>query len=83
MSIEIKQLLVKSNVVQKCDDENTDKATEQAAMTKSLLEQCRALILEIASNAPAAGGIEPVQLARPGSVDCLAGERSRAQGLPP
>ncbi len=47
MSIEIKQLLVKSNVVQKCDDENTDKATEQAAMTKSLLEQCRALILEI------------------------------------
>ncbi|HEY8023231.1 MAG TPA: DUF5908 family protein [Burkholderiaceae bacterium] len=47
MSIEIKQLLVKSNIVQKCEDEGDDKAAEQAALTKSLLEQCRSLILEI------------------------------------
>ena len=47
MSIEIKQLLVKSNIVQKCDDEGNDKASEQATLTKSLLEQCRGLILEL------------------------------------
>lgn len=46
MSIEIKQLMVKSNVVQRCEDDS-DKKKEQSAMAKEMLEQCRNLILEI------------------------------------
>ena len=46
MSIEIKQLMVKSNVVQKCEEDG-DKKKEKAALTKDVLEQCRTLILEI------------------------------------
>ena len=48
MSIEIKQLMVKSNVVQKRgDDGGGDKKKEQAALARDVLEQCRNLILEI------------------------------------
>jgi len=48
MSIEIKQLMVKSNVVQKRETGgDADKKKEQAALAKDVLEQCRNLILEI------------------------------------
>jgi hypothetical protein len=48
MSIEIKQLMVKSNVVQKREaGGDGDKKKEQAALAKDVLEQCRNLILEI------------------------------------
>jgi len=47
MSIEIKQLLVRSNIVQKRDEGSGDMAAEQAALAKKLLEQCRSLILEM------------------------------------
>ncbi len=44
----------------------------------------RKLILEIAATPPAEPRVEPVQLLLPLSgADCLAGERSRAQGLAP
>ena len=46
MSIEIKQLMIKSNVVQKCEEDG-DKKKEQAALAKDILEQCRNLIMEI------------------------------------
>jgi hypothetical protein len=47
MSIEIKQLLIKSNIVQKNDDEG--KSLDYSALTEGVLEQCRRLILEILS----------------------------------
>jgi hypothetical protein len=48
MSIEIKQLMVKSNVVQKCgDDEDDGKKKEKAALANEVLAQCRTLILEM------------------------------------
>lgn len=46
MSIEIKQLMVKSSVVQRCEDDG-DKKKDQSALAKDVLEQCRSLILEI------------------------------------
>jgi len=48
MSIEIKQLMVRSNIVQRCgDDEDGDKKKEQSALTKDVLAQCRLLIQEM------------------------------------
>lgn len=51
MAIEIKQLLIKSNVV---DDEHEDSAEERDAMSASIkqdvINECRRLVLEMLSD---------------------------------
>ena len=48
MSIEIKQLLIKSNIVQRTESEETDDSTEaRHAVKEELLAECRRLVLDI------------------------------------
>ena len=47
MSIEIKQLLIKSNVLQKCEGgtDDTDASEQQQELKEEILEECKNLIL--------------------------------------
>jgi len=48
MSIEIKQLLIKSNIVQRAECGTDESSAEQnAAKEEILLEECRRMILDI------------------------------------
>ncbi len=47
MSIEIKQLLIKSNIVQRQECNETDSAEEGLAANEELLAECRRLVLDI------------------------------------
>lgn len=47
MSIEIKQLLIKSNIVQKEEKSNSSSLEEQYNQKEELLAECRRLIYEI------------------------------------
>lgn len=47
MPIEIKQLLIKSNIVQRTGDENLDPDEERTALKQELLAECRHLILDM------------------------------------
>ncbi len=47
MSIEIKQLLIKSNIVQRTEREGTDTSEEQHVIKEELLAECRRLVLDI------------------------------------
>jgi len=47
MSIEIKQLLIKSNIIQRAESEGTDSSEEQHVVKEELLAECRRLVLEI------------------------------------
>lgn len=48
MSIEIRQLLIKSNVVQRCaTGEEGDAEEQRAEMHEDILAQCREMVLDI------------------------------------
>ncbi len=48
MSIEIKQLLIKSNIIQRTQSEGTDDSSEgQDIVKEELLAECRRLVLDI------------------------------------
>ncbi|SFK24518.1 hypothetical protein SAMN05216302_1002141 [Nitrosomonas aestuarii] len=47
MPIEIKQLLIKSNIVHYTEDEETDVHEARSAFKEELLTECRHLILEM------------------------------------
>ncbi|MCP5244470.1 MAG: hypothetical protein H6937_00275 [Burkholderiales bacterium] len=47
MSIEIKQLLIKSNIVQRTEAENLDSEEERSVLKEELLAECRNLILDM------------------------------------
>lgn len=51
MSIEIRQLLIKSNVIQRCatggSDGDVDADEQRAEMHEDILAQCRELVLDI------------------------------------
>lgn len=47
MSIEIKQLLIKSNIVNKAECEEVDMLEDRHAMKEEVLTECRRLIYEI------------------------------------
>lgn len=47
MSIEIKQLMIKSNIVQRSGNEEVDVSEEQSTLKEALLTECRHLIMEI------------------------------------
>ncbi len=44
MSIEVKQMVVKSNVVQRC--ESTEDGESEESKKQSILEECKRLVLE-------------------------------------
>lgn len=45
MSVEVRQLVVRSNVVQRCESDEESGADE--SKKKDILEECRRMILEI------------------------------------
>lgn len=47
MPIEIKQLLIRSNIVQRTEDEHVDPEEERNAFKQELLAECRHLILDM------------------------------------
>lgn len=47
MPIEIKQLLIKSNIVQRTEDEHLDSEEERSALKEELLAECRHLIRDM------------------------------------
>lgn len=50
MAIEIKQLLIKSNVVDDAEEDNEDKDARDASIKNEVLSECRRLILELLSD---------------------------------
>ena len=47
MPIEIKQLLIKSNIIQKVEDDSQGLEEERAALKEELLTECRQLIQDM------------------------------------
>jgi len=47
MSIEIKQLLIKSNIVQRTEHEDSELSEEQRIFKEEMLAECRRLIIDI------------------------------------
>ena len=47
MPIEIKQLLIKSNIVQRTETESMDSEEERSALKEELLAECRHLIQDM------------------------------------
>ncbi|MBP6366134.1 MAG: hypothetical protein KBA82_03475 [Nitrosomonas sp.] len=47
MAIEIKQLLIKSNIVQRAERENSDTSEECRVLKEEVLAECQRLIVDI------------------------------------
>jgi hypothetical protein len=47
MAIEIKQLLIKSNIVQRVADEETDLPEEYRLLKEEVLAECRRMIIDL------------------------------------
>ncbi len=47
MTIEVKQMLIKSNVLQKCGNEVESGGRGNEALKEEILEECRELIIEM------------------------------------
>ncbi|MCB1937301.1 MAG: hypothetical protein KDF59_15325 [Nitrosomonas sp.] len=50
MPIEIKQLLIKSNIVQRVVDDTQDMDTERLALKEEIMTECRDLIEDMLQN---------------------------------